>query len=94
MGMAGVGYFIFLISAFVFPSQYIFAIGFTLLFYGLYFGVLSRDIVDYIVEKMSVTIGVSFNCSFESKKTLNFLVLLDRWFAQKESTKQSMCYLW
>ena len=60
MGLAGVGYFLFLLAAFLFPSQHLFLVGFTLLFYGLYFGVLSRDIMDYIIERMSVTIGVSF----------------------------------
>jgi len=69
MGFAGLGYFTFLLSVFVIPSPFLSFFGFTLLFYGLYFGVLSRDIVDYIIERMSVTIGVSF------KKHLIFITL-------------------
>jgi len=58
MGMAAFGYVLFLINAFTIPSETLIGISVFFLFYGLYFGVLSRDLVDFGTDRMAVTIGV------------------------------------
>lgn len=58
MGIAGFGYGLFLVNALVVPSLAVADLILTLIFYGLYFGVLSRDLVDFITERMAITIGV------------------------------------
>lgn len=60
MGIAGFGYGLFLVNLFAFPSAMVIDWSLNLVFYGLYFGVLSRDFVDYIAGKMASALGVYF----------------------------------
>lgn len=57
--MAGVGYALFLISTFALQSEYLTGLGLGMIFYGFYFGVMSRDLVDFGGDCMAATIGVS-----------------------------------
>lgn len=59
MGIAGFGYGLFLVNVFAFPSATIIDLSLKLMFYGLYFGVMSRDLIDFGSDKMASTIGVS-----------------------------------
>jgi RING finger protein 121 len=58
MGIAAFGYGLFLVNVFVFPTATLIDLSVTLVFYGLYFGVLSRDLVEYGADRMATTIGV------------------------------------
>ncbi|PJF17393.1 hypothetical protein PSACC_02845 [Paramicrosporidium saccamoebae] len=58
MGIAAFGYGLFLVNAFIFPTATMIDLSITLVFYGLYFGVLSRDLVEYGADRMATTIGV------------------------------------
>ena len=58
MGVAAFGYGLFLVDVFAWPSVGLTDFSLTLIFYGLYFGVLSRDLIDLGADKMASTIGV------------------------------------
>lgn len=58
MGAAAVGYCVFLAQALLMAPTWITEFSFTLVFYGLYFGILSRDIIEYGASRMASTIGV------------------------------------
>lgn len=58
MGVAAFGYGLFLINVFAYPTAVMVDASLTLIFYGLYFGVLSRELIDYGTDKMAATIGV------------------------------------
>lgn len=59
MGVAAFGYGLFLVNALIFPTATMVELSFNMIFYGLYFGVLSRDLVEYGADRMATTIGVS-----------------------------------
>lgn len=58
LGTATLGYLLFLINVFAFPSPLVIDMAITMMFYGLYFGVLSRDLIDYVSDRMASNIGV------------------------------------
>jgi hypothetical protein len=73
MGIAAFGYGLFLVNVFAFPNATMVDASLTLVFYGLYFGVLSRDLIDYCADVMASTIGVfksggSSLCSITARK--------------------------
>lgn len=73
MGIAAFGYALFLINIFGFASVGLMDASLTLMFYGLYFGVLSRDLIDFGADRMASTIGV-----FMDKVVLCDVVLQQR----------------
>lgn len=62
MGTAAVGYVLFLVDVFVFASISLMDLSLNLLFYGLYFGVLGRDLIDFVSEQLALKVGVSTPC--------------------------------
>jgi hypothetical protein len=58
MGMAGFGYALFLLNLFAFPSAILVEWSLCMAFYGLYFGVLCRDLIDFASEYVTYRIGV------------------------------------
>lgn len=52
------GYMAFLLNTFAFMSTILFEGSIIAIFYGLYFGVLSRDMIDLASDAMASSIGV------------------------------------
>lgn len=91
MGMLALGYSLFLVqTCFIVPSFVVDA-SITLIFYGLYFGVLSRDIIEFGSSRMASTIGV-----FEliEVSTFHLLVPLERQPASAQSSLVDVRDLW
>lgn len=58
MALAAIGYTLFLANVLFLPSATAIDWSICLMFYGLYFGVLGRDLVDFTSGRMASTIGV------------------------------------
>lgn len=58
LALATIGYTLFLGNVLVFPSAAAIDWSICLMFYGLYFGVLGRDLMDFASGRMASTIGV------------------------------------
>lgn len=55
------GYFIFLFNTFAIMSTWLFEYSVILIFYAVYFGVLSRDMIDLASDVMAANLGVFMN---------------------------------
>ena len=58
MGSAGFGYGLFIVNLVAFPSAAIIELSILFMFYGLYFGVLSRDLIEHVSDRMATSVGV------------------------------------
>lgn len=89
--MLALGYSLFLIQiCFIVPSCVVDA-SVTLVFYGLYFGVLSRDIIEFGSSRMASTIGVFESIEFS---TFHLLVPLERQLTSAQSSLIDVRDLW
>lgn len=52
------GYILFLANTFVFMSTRVFEYSLIVIFYAVYFGVLSRDMIDLVSDLMATSLGV------------------------------------
>lgn len=57
LGIATIGYFLFMFNIFIYQSPKLIDFSLIMIFYGLYFGVVSRDLIDFAAEHMASTIG-------------------------------------
>lgn len=58
MALAAIGYTLFLANVLLLPSAAAIDWSICLMFYGLYFGVLGRDLIEFTSGRMASTIGV------------------------------------
>ncbi len=56
-----IGYFIFLFNTFAIMSTWLFEYSGIIIFYAVYFGVLSRDMIDLASDVMASSLGVFMN---------------------------------
>ncbi len=61
MYLGSIGYLIFLVNLFALSSDSLFLFSIILIFYSLYFGVLSRDLIEILAEILASNIGVHSN---------------------------------
>lgn len=57
LAIATMGYLLFMLNMFFFSSPKLIDLSLILIFYGLYFGVVSRDLIDFAADHMASTIG-------------------------------------
>ena len=56
-----IGYFVFLFNTFAIMSTCLFEYSVIIIFYAVYFGVLSRDMIDLASDVMASSLGVYFS---------------------------------
>lgn len=73
-------------------------VGLLFVFYGLYYGVMGRDISEICADKMASHVGVSLNNKFKLQNDLkiNFkiLVLHKSRYANTDVREKCLCRLW
>jgi hypothetical protein len=74
------------------PPSVFFEYGFFMLLYGVYFGILGRDIVQLLADHMAHSIGVCFN--IDAALYSQRAVLQQEWISAKTFTIKHLCDLW
>lgn len=69
------GYISFLVNTFLIMSTVLFEISLLMLFYAVYFGVVSRDMIDLASDLLTSNLGVNYQNSSRSPNLHSHLVL-------------------